>query len=149
MPGVKTSKPGAKPGGAKGRSKPAAEAPTTAELMILPATGGETVSPDTASAPAYRMQDLMQQIADQSDLKRSDLRKTAGLIFDALGQALQEGRTLTFPGLGKVTPRKRDDKPSGTLLTARIKLPGAQAGTGADGPASRADDAGGEGGENP
>lgn len=75
-----------------------------------------------AHPPIYKMQDLMQQIADQSDLKRSDLRQAAGLICAALGQALQQERVLSLPGLGKITPRKRDTKPGGDILTARIKL---------------------------
>ena len=70
----------------------------------------------------FKMQDLMQAIAGQSDLKRSDLREAAGLICDALGAALDDGHAISLPGLGKITPRKRDSKPSGDLLTARIKL---------------------------
>jgi nucleoid DNA-binding protein len=70
----------------------------------------------------YKMQDLMQAIADQSDLKRSELREAAGLVCEAIGRALDEGHVISLPGLGKITPRKRDSKPSGDLLTARIKL---------------------------
>ncbi|WP_306044818.1 HU family DNA-binding protein [Nioella sp. MMSF_3534] len=71
---------------------------------------------------AYKMQDLMQAIADQSDLKRSELREAAGLVCEAIGRALDDGQVISLPGLGKITPRKRDSKPSGDLLTARIKL---------------------------
>lgn len=80
--------------------------------------------PDEAKSapPLYKMQDLMQAIAGQSDLKRSDLREAAGLICEALGAALEDGHAISLPGLGKITPRKRDSKPSGDLLTARIKL---------------------------
>ncbi|MGI3184154.1 HU family DNA-binding protein [Nioella aestuarii] len=70
----------------------------------------------------YKMQDLMQAIAGQSALKRSELREAAGLVCEAIGQALDDGQTISLPGLGKITPRKRDSKPSGDLLTARIKL---------------------------
>ena len=55
----------------------------------------------------FKMQDLMQAIAGQSDLKRSDLREAAGLICDALGAALDDGHAISLPGLGKITPRKR------------------------------------------
>lgn len=71
---------------------------------------------------AYKMQDLMQAIADQSDLKRSELREAAGLVCEAIGRALDDGHVISLPGLGKIIPRKRDSKPSGDLLTARIKL---------------------------
>ena len=70
----------------------------------------------------FKMQDLMQAVAENSDLKRSELRSAAGLICDALGQALQEERIISLPGLGKIIPRKRDSKPSGDILTTRIKL---------------------------
>ena len=73
--------------------------------------------------PIYKMQDLMQHIAGQSDLKRAELRAAAGQICAALGAALQDGRTVSLPGLGKITPRKRTVKPAGDILTARIKLP--------------------------
>jgi len=65
----------------------------------------------------------MQNIAERADLKRSDLRAAAGLVCAALGIALQDGRTVSLPGLGKITPRKRTVKPEGDILTARIKLP--------------------------
>jgi hypothetical protein len=71
---------------------------------------------------AFRMKDLMEAIASQSDLKRSDLREAAGLVCEALGAALAEGRSLQLPGLGKITERRRETKPSGELIVARIKL---------------------------
>ena len=70
----------------------------------------------------YKMQDLMQAIADRTELKRSELREAAGLVCEAIGQALDDGQTVSLPGLGKITPRKRDSKPGGDMLTARIKL---------------------------
>ncbi|MFO7921634.1 MAG: hypothetical protein R6U99_12655 [Nioella sp.] len=91
------------------------------------AEGLEVASGQGAEAstepPIYKMQDLMQDIEDGSDLKRGELRTAAGLLCAALGTALQDGRTVSLPGLGKITPRKRTVKPQGDILTARIKLP--------------------------
>lgn len=100
-----------------------AEAPATAEVLHLSAPGEAAA---TAQDPIYKMQDLMQAIADKSELKRGELRAAAGLVVSAMGEALQEGRTVSLPGLGKITPRKRREKPSGDILTARIKLPAAE-----------------------
>ena len=71
---------------------------------------------------AFKMKDLMEAIASQSELKRSDLREAAGLVCEALGAALAEGRSLQLPGLGKITERRRESKPSGELIVDRIKL---------------------------
>lgn len=89
---------------------------------IAPLVAGPGAS-ESGGPPIYKMQDLMQDIAERSDLKRSDLRAVAGLVCAALGTALQDGRSMTLPGLGKITPRKRTVKPEGDILTARIKLP--------------------------
>lgn len=92
-------------------------------LASVKEDGSESAKAETDTKPQqYKMQDLMQAIAGQSDLKRSELREAAGLVCDAIGEALDAGHTVSLPGLGKITPRKRDSKPSGDLLTARIKL---------------------------
>lgn len=96
--------------------------PAVVEREIEPSAETDASAPEQPAQPLYKMQDLMQDIAGQSELKRSDLRDVAGLVTAALGKALDEGRAISLPGLGKITPRKRDSKPSGDLLTARIKL---------------------------
>jgi len=90
---------------------------------VVPLQEGAQDSEGQGAAPIYKMQDLMQAIAGNSDLKRGELRDAAGLVVAAIGDALQAGRTVSLPGLGKITPRKREEKPSGDILVARIKLP--------------------------
>ena len=94
------------------------EAPSTADVLQLAVPGAD----DAPAPPVFKMKDLMQALTEGSEIKRSDLREAAGLVCAALGQALQEGKTINLPGLGKITPRKREEKPSGDMLTARIKL---------------------------
>ncbi len=84
-------------------------------------------------APPFRMKDLLDAAGVQSDLKRSDLREAASHLCDAIAAALREGRTVILPELGKITPRKREEKPSGVFLTARIKLANAGDDTDAEG----------------
>lgn len=95
---------------------------TDEDPAVLADAADSTDADAEQAPPLYKMQDLMQQIAEQSDLKRSDLREAAGLVCAAIGQALEQERVLSLPGLGKITPRKRDSKPGGDILTARIKL---------------------------
>lgn len=122
MASVKRSKPTAgKAKTKKATGAGASEAPVTAEVLQLSVAAGE--AREDAGPKVYKMQDLMQEIASQSELKRKDLREAAGLVFEALGTALQDGRSVNFPGLGKITPRKRNERSNGDILTARIKLP--------------------------
>ncbi|PIV73018.1 MAG: hypothetical protein COW55_14575 [Rhodobacteraceae bacterium CG17_big_fil_post_rev_8_21_14_2_50_65_11] len=107
--------------GESGTSKANSSDSQSAEGIVQLAAGPG--ASESAEPPIYKMQDLMQNIAERADLKRSDLRAAAGLVCAALGIALQDGRTVSLPGLGKITPRKRTVKPEGDILTARIKLP--------------------------
>jgi DNA-binding protein HU-alpha len=114
------------------------ETPSTAEVLQLAVPGAD----DAPAPPVFKMKDLMQALTEGSQVKRSDLREAAGLVCAALGQALQEGKTINLPGLGKITPRKREEKPSGDMLTARIKLAGP---AGEKARAERSDEDGAEG----
>ncbi|WP_071675001.1 HU family DNA-binding protein [Nioella nitratireducens] len=89
---------------------------TDLNLSDVPRQEGE-------EAPPFRMKDLLDAVGAESELKRSDLRDTAVDLGEAIAGALRDGRTVILPGLGKITPRKREEKPSGVMVTARIKLP--------------------------
>ena len=73
-------------------------------------------------APIFKMQELMQALEGKSGLKRAELRQTVGHVLEALGAALAQGNDVSLPGLGKITAKRREAKPGGEQIIARIKL---------------------------
>lgn len=82
----------------------------------------EAPKPKVAPAGMFKMQELMAALEGKSELKRAELRQTAGLVLEALGTALHEGHDVALPGLGKITAKRREAKPNGDQIVARIKL---------------------------
>ncbi len=72
--------------------------------------------------PVFKMPDLMAAIDGTSEMKRSELREAAGLVLSAISDALNTGHTINLPGLGKIHPKRREEKENGDVLIARIKL---------------------------
>lgn len=118
-------------------SKPAAAKPSTAaKTQVTGVTdtpdapeAQETAKAKVAPAGMFKMQELMAALEGKSELKRGELRHAVGLVLEALGTALHEGHDLALPGLGKITAKRRESKPNGDQIVARIKL-----GTAAPGP---------------
>jgi nucleoid DNA-binding protein len=105
-------------------AKAAAKVPAKAKVKLT----GVTDSPDIVveakapAAPVYKMQDLMQALEGKSELKRGELRQTVGHVLEALGAALAQGNDVSLPGFGKITAKRRETKPGGEQIIARIKL---------------------------
>ncbi len=77
---------------------------------------------DSARPSALKMQDLMLAIAEESGLKRNQVRRVAGAVLDEMGKALDEGRNIHLPGFGKLSIRRREEAEGGDTVVARIKL---------------------------
>lgn len=113
---------------AAGKTKtPRASTTTTAKPKHVPAPLPEQIytaptEPKAPAAPVFKMQELMAALVDKTDMKRAELRQTVGHVLDALGAALADGNDITLPGLGKITAKRREMKPGGEQIIARIKL---------------------------
>ena len=99
-------------------SKPAAKAGLTG-VTEAPKAAAKTKGPP---APIFKMPDLMQALEGKSELKRAELRQTVGHVLEALAAALAEGHDVALPGFGKITAKRRETKPGGEQIIARIKL---------------------------
>ena len=77
-----------------------------------------------ATAPAagkIKRGDLLDAVAARCALKRSDLRIAVELVLDELGTALDSGKDLVIPPLGKVVVKRRNEAKNGDVLITRIK----------------------------
>jgi len=106
---------------AAGKSRTAAAAASVKTKLtgVTDAPAPETTAPP---APVFKMQELMQALEGKSELKRAELRQTVGHVLEALGAALAEGNDVSLPGFGKITAKRREAKPGGEQIIARIKL---------------------------
>jgi nucleoid DNA-binding protein len=120
--GRKTARKSTAAGKTATTAKTAAKPPAKVKLT------GVTDAPDAVTeakaqpAPVFKMQDLMQALEGKSELKRGELRQTVGHVLEALGAALAQGNDVSLPGFGKITAKRREAKPGGEQIIARIKL---------------------------
>ena len=105
---------------AAGKTPSAAKA--TAKTKPTGVTDTPAARPEAPPAPVFKMQELMQALEGKSELKRAELRQTVGHVLEALGAALAEGNDVSLPGFGKITAKRREAKPGGEQIIARIKL---------------------------
>ncbi|MBF9050674.1 hypothetical protein GTA62_14520 [Roseobacter sp. HKCCD9010] len=74
-----------------------------------------------AAAGKIKRGDLLDAVAARCALKRSDLRIAVELVLDELGTALDSGKDLVIPPLGKVVVKRRNEAKNGDVLITRIK----------------------------
>lgn len=69
----------------------------------------------------FKRGDLLAAVAARSAMKRSDLRIVVELVLEELGKALDSGKDLVVPPLGKVNVKRRNPARNGDVLVTRIK----------------------------
>ncbi len=111
---------------AEGKAKTTLTGVTEADTVDVLAPQAEPVleaaKEEKVQPPVFKMQELMQALSIKSELKRSELRETVGHVLEALGKALADGNDVALPGLGKINAKRREMKPGGEQIIARIKL---------------------------
>ncbi|RMA42454.1 HU family DNA-binding protein [Rhodophyticola porphyridii] len=105
--------------GAAADATAVAEAPPEAEPVAEEA-GAETGAGGTGSEK-FKRGDLLAAVAARSAMKRSDLRIVVELVLEELGKALDSGKDLVVPPLGKVNVKRRNPARNGDVLITRIK----------------------------
>lgn len=106
---------------AAGKS-PSGAARAGAKTKLTGVTDTPEAKPKAPTAPVYKMPELMQALEGKSELKRAELRQAVGHVLEALGAALAQGNDISLPGFGKITAKRREAKPGGEQIIARIKL---------------------------
>jgi len=105
---------------ASGAKIAAKNAARTAAVLAQSST---ELNPDTGSAIAedLKMRDLLGQVADQSGLRRSEVREVLELALRDIGSALADGRGVNLPGLGKVKVKRVKPKDDRCVIEARVR----------------------------
>jgi len=106
---------------AAGKSRTASAA-ASAKTKLTGVTDAPPPQAKAPPAPVFKMPELMQALEGKSELKRAELRQTVGHVLEALGAALAQGNDVALPGFGKITAKRREAKPGGEQIIARIKL---------------------------
>lgn len=117
--------------GAKAKSAPVAApklravapTPLAAEAAAAPVIAqpdAEAATPDRAKRP-----DLLEAITKRSNLKRGEVKAVMDLFLDELGLMLDARDDVVLPPLGKLMVKKRVQQFGGSMLTLKLKRPGA------------------------
>lgn len=112
-PEAKADKPAKSARAAKAvKAKPAAEA---AEKPVLRVVEGETAS---VAGGNFKLKDLIDQVAQATGGKKSDVKPVVEAVLTAMGTALATGTAMALPPLGKL----RVVKNKGPALTLKLRL---------------------------
>ncbi|WP_430448993.1 HU family DNA-binding protein [Rhodophyticola sp.] len=106
-------------GAASAADAEVAGAPPAAE-PVAEVADAETGTGGTGSEK-FKRGDLLAAVAARSAMKRSDLRIVVELVLEELGKALDSGKDLVVPPLGKVNVKRRNPARNGDVLVTRIK----------------------------
>ncbi|MEM9756426.1 MAG: HU family DNA-binding protein [Pseudomonadota bacterium] len=74
-----------------------------------------------ATAAPFKRGDLLAAVARRSPLPRSDLRVAIDLVLDEIGQALDGGRDLVLPPLGRVKVKRRKAVQGAEVMALRLR----------------------------
>lgn len=117
--------------GSRRTSREAAARSGTAPSRPLAASaapgGGDDAAPSPDSADRARRGDLLDAVAARCPTKRPDAKLVMDLVLEEMGRLLEERDELVVPPLGKLTVKKRQDRPGGAMLTVKLKRPGGEA----------------------
>jgi len=84
---------------------------------------GDNTSDATADdkPDMVRRPDLIQAVAERSNLKRSDTKMVIDLVLEEIGKALDAKDEVSLKPLGKFSVKKRNDGGNGAVLTLKLK----------------------------
>ena len=92
-------------------------------------------SPEAETAlPELKKKELIEAIVARSDLRKGMTRQAVEASFDVIREALEAGRELNIPPLGKVKINKMRTNDSGDkIIVAKLRLSSNNPGDDADG----------------
>jgi len=100
----------------------AAEAVEAASPTETDASGDSAADATTDDkSDMVRRPDLIQAVAERSNLKRSDTKMVIDLVLEEIGKALDAKDEVSLKPLGKFSVKKRNDGGNGAVLTLKLK----------------------------
>jgi nucleoid DNA-binding protein len=97
-------------------AKATAETPVPKAADAAPAPAPEAVVTERA-----RRGDLLDALSERSPMRRADLKVMMELVLEETGRLLDEGDEIVLPPLGKLSVKKRVERPGGDMLTIKLK----------------------------
>jgi len=118
-----------KPAATATRGASAAKAKTPAARKTVKPPVPKAAHPALAPAPApepvvterARRGDLLDALAERSPMRRADLKVMMELVLEEMGKLIDDGDEIVLPPLGKLTVKKRVERPGGDMLTIKLK----------------------------
>ena len=80
-----------------------------------------TDATDAADAPVMKTKDLIEAVAPNVSLKKKDLRPVMEAIFKAMGEAIDDGKSLAIPPLGKVLVKRARKGENADTIVLRLR----------------------------
>ncbi len=104
-------------------------APPAVKVTAAADSGGDTVVSDPVGGIDMKKQELLKKVADQSGMRKNQIKAAVEATLEVLAEALQEGRDLNLPPLGKVKQKRVKETPGARIIIAKIRQskPGAKA----------------------
>ncbi|MEF3049269.1 HU family DNA-binding protein [Pseudotabrizicola sp. L79] len=72
-----------------------------------------------------KLRDLVNRVVDATGAKKKDVKPVVEATLEQLGAALAKGEELNLPGMGKVRVARSIDKDGRTMMTLKVRGPGA------------------------
>lgn len=99
----------------RAKAVPTAAAPVPKTPVVV-----ETTEP-VVSEPAMRKRDLIEAVVIRSGVKKRDAKPVVEALLSVVGEALEEGRELNLPPMGKLKVRRTRKLRNGNVFVTRIR----------------------------
>lgn len=113
--GTRKTKTTAKTTAAKPEKKPVKK---TVPISTEPAP---VEAPETTVVTTMKKKDFIDRVAEASGVKRGEAKKAVEATLKELGDALQRGKELNLPPLGKVTVKRQQDAGGAHVIVAKLR----------------------------
>lgn len=102
-------------------SKPTATVETTPKVVEL-SPAAEVAQGDDEKKTVLRKGEFVDRVVAETGLKKRDVRAMADAMFNVMGEALSEGRTVAPVGSFKMRPVKQNTFDEGVVMTTKIRF---------------------------
>ncbi len=104
---------------------PAAEAAARRAPAVTADTGAAVAGPDKSAAatPELRKADFIDAVVARSGLKKREVKPAVEAAMALLGEAIEAGREISFPELGKLKVNREKDLAGAKVIICKLRRP--------------------------
>jgi hypothetical protein len=104
-----------------GQTKPNAKAPVKKGKAAPEKASKVTEQDDESGVEMVKVKEFLDLVSAKSDLKKKDLRDAMDAVFTTLGEALDSGKSLNLPSLGKIRVIRKVGAGAAGMLTIKLR----------------------------